>query len=217
MATGSLAVAAALGYPDGERAPATETLAAIARITRRVEQPVTADFEHGYRLPAAELVKALTDAGAAGFNIEDADPATGLLVDPDAHAERLAAIRAACHEANVDLVINARVDSFIAGEGSTTARLADAIRRARAYIEAGADCVYPFRTPDPETAQAFIEQVDAPVNLLCRPGGPGVHELAALGAARISFGPGIFRLALAAAQRAVAAIQAGSDPYAEAG
>lgn len=214
LATGSLAVAAALGYPDGEQAPMAETLAAVARIARNVEVPVTADFENGYGLSADELVRALAGTGAVGFNIEDTDPATGRLVDPDVHAERLAAIRTAARAAGVDLVVNARVDSFITAQGPTAERLADAVRRARAYVAAGADCVYPILTPDAETAHSFIEQVDAPVNLLCHDGGPGVRELAGLGAARISFGPGIFRIAMAAAASAVAAVRELGDPFA---
>ena len=51
--------------------------AAIRRITRAVDVPVTADVEAGYGLPAAELVERLLEAGAAGCNLEDSDPAAG--------------------------------------------------------------------------------------------------------------------------------------------
>src|SRR5947207_10873212 len=48
IATSSSAVSAALGYPDGEQIPASETLAAVARIVGRVSLPVSADLEAGY-------------------------------------------------------------------------------------------------------------------------------------------------------------------------
>src|SRR6478672_6188472 len=93
VATTSWAVAAALGYDDGERAPADEMLAAAARIARSVEVPVTVDAEAGYRTQPAELVAALRSAGAAGCNLEDTNHAAGSLRDPNRHAEWLSAVR----------------------------------------------------------------------------------------------------------------------------
>src|SRR6478752_9381930 len=74
VATGSVAVAAALGYEDHE-APAGEMLAAAARIANVVEVPVTVDAEAGYGMDPGELVAALRSAGAAGCNLEDTDHA----------------------------------------------------------------------------------------------------------------------------------------------
>jgi len=123
VATGSVAVAAALGYEDHE-APAHEMFAAAARIANGVEVPVTVDAEAGYGMEPAELVAALYGAGAAGCNLEDTDHAAGALRDPDRHAEWL---RAVCQAASADgypLVINARVDvflgPFLAGAGPGT-------------------------------------------------------------------------------------------------
>ena len=72
VATGSVAVAAALGYEDHE-APAHEMFAAAARIANGVEVPVTVDAEAGYGMEPDELVAALRSAGAAGCNLEDSD------------------------------------------------------------------------------------------------------------------------------------------------
>src|SRR5215468_3911367 len=88
-ATTSWAVAAALGYDDGESAPADEMFAAAARIARNVDVPVTVDAEAGYGLQPAQLVAALRDAGAAGCNLEDTEWPTGNLRDPDRQAEWL--------------------------------------------------------------------------------------------------------------------------------
>ncbi len=109
LATSSGAVAATLGYRDGQT-PAGEMLAAVAPIARGAGVPVTADVENGYGFAPAKLVARLTETGLAGCNLEDSDPADGALTDPGRQADYLAGIRA---EAGLDLVINARVDVFV--------------------------------------------------------------------------------------------------------
>ncbi len=194
LATSSSAVAATLGYGDGELTPPDEMFAAVARICRAAGVPVTADVEAGYGLPAAELVDRLLSAGAAGCNLEDSDAATGALRDPSWQADRLAAVRAAAGDA---LVLNARVDTFLTGRAAqltAAERVADAVQRAEAYLEAGADCVYPILAP-PDALATFIHAVDSPVNALYLPDGPSVDDLAALGVARVTFGGGLHRQA----------------------
>src|SRR3954447_21437219 len=117
IATSSGGVAATLGYEDHEGAPGDEMLAAAARIARGVDVPVTVDAEAGYGMEPAELVAALQRVGAAGCNLEDSDHAAGSLRDPDRHAEWLRAVRQAASEDSYPLVINARVDVFLAGAG----------------------------------------------------------------------------------------------------
>src|SRR5690242_19482029 len=143
VATSSGAVAATLGYEDHHGAPADEMLAAAARIARSVDVPVTIDAEGGYGLSPAELVAALHATGAAGCNLEDTDHAAGRLRDPVEHAGWVAAVRQAAAYDGYPLVINARVDVFVgpffsgAGPGTQEALLPEALRRARAYLEAG--------------------------------------------------------------------------------
>src|SRR3954470_2939084 len=123
VATGSVGVAASLGYEDHE-APGDEMLAAAARIARGVEVPVTVDAEAGYGMEPAELVAALRAAGAVGCNLEDTDHTAHGLRDPDRQAEWLGAVRQAASDDGYPLVINARVDSFfgplLAGAGPGT-------------------------------------------------------------------------------------------------
>ncbi|MCK2219863.1 isocitrate lyase/phosphoenolpyruvate mutase family protein [Actinomadura sp. ATCC 31491] len=69
VATGSAAVCQVLGYEDGERVPAEEMLAAVARIARAVDVPVTADVERGYGLKPAELAERLLAAGGVGYKL----------------------------------------------------------------------------------------------------------------------------------------------------
>jgi len=216
VATSSAAVANSIGHRDGQHTPAAEMFAAVARISAAAgELPVTADIEAGYGLEAKDLVAELLAAGAVGCNLEDSDPASQQLVDPEAQAERLAAVRAVADAAGVPLVINARVDVFLpgrrgagpdtgagtdpgagagAGAGADPADLlADAIARGRRYLAAGADCVYPILVKDAATIGALVDGIGGPVNAMTFPGAPDLAELAALGVARVSFGSGLHR------------------------
>ena len=203
VATTSGGVAATLGYEDHEGAPADEMLAAAARISRGVEVPVTVDAEAGYGMDPAELVAALRDAGAAGCNLEDSDHAAGGLRDPDRHAEWLRAVREAASEDGYPLVLNARVDVFVgpffAGAGpETLAELVpEALRRANAYLEAGADCVYPIGLWETDALRRFVSEVRGPVNVIRVPQTPSLAELAALGVARVSWATLLHRDAMA--------------------
>src|SRR5581483_791606 len=126
VATTSAGVAASLGYDDHEGAPAGEMLAAAARIARAVDVPVTVDAEAGYGLTADELVDALIAAGAAGCNLEDSDHATGRPRPVEAAARRVRALRDAADRRDYPLVVNARVDVFLAaGPDAAQARLVD--------------------------------------------------------------------------------------------
>ena len=178
VATTSSGVAEALGYEDEERTPVGEMLAAVARVARAVELPVTADMEAGYGLDDGELAQRVLATGAVGLNLEDSDHSNApALVAIERHAERIARVKQ-----NADIVLNARVDVHMRG-GDTAA----ALERARAYRDAGADCVYPIGVTDEATIAAFVE-LGAPVNILLGPGAPPIARLAALGVARISLG-----------------------------
>jgi len=211
LATSSAAVALTIGYTDG-KAPGAEMLAASARIAGAVDVPVTADIEDGYGLPPAELVSRLLEAGIIGCNLEDSEPATRTLRDPAAQADYLAAVRQA---AGPELVLNARVDVFIRPLADGADPVAEAVRRARTYLAAGADCVYPILAPADSIAR-LVADIDGPVNAMARPGGPTVAALAAAGVARITFGGGLHARFMAAvraqADELAAEISAWSGP-----
>ena len=195
VATTSAGVAATLGYEDEEGAPTDEMLAAAARIARGVEVPVTVDAEAGYGMEPAELVAALRSAGAAGCNLEDTDHTGGSLRDPDRHAKWLKAVRQAASADGYRLVINARVDvffgPFLAGAepGTQEGLVPEALRRANAYLEVGADCVYPIALWETDALRRFTSAVSGPVNVVHLPQSPSLAELAAVGVARVSWGP----------------------------
>ncbi len=212
VATSSGAVAQSLGYEDHHGAPGDEMLAAAARIARGVEVPVTVDAEGGYGMQPDELVAALRSAGAAGCNLEDTDHAAGVLRDPDQHAQWLGAVRQAASEDGYPLVINARVDVFLgpllagAGPGTQEELVPEALRRANAYLEAGVDCVYPIALWETGALRRFMSEVRGPVNVIRLPQTPALAELAALGVARVSWGPFLHRAAIARFEEQLASL-----------
>ena len=213
VATTSGGVAATLGYADEEGAPAEEMLAVAGRIARGVEVPVTVDAEAGYGMRPAELVAALRSAGAAGCNLEDTNHTAGGLRDPDRHAEWLRAVRQAASADGYRLVINARVDVFLgpfltgAGPGTQEGLLPEALRRANAYFEAGADCVYPIALWETDAMRRFTSEANGPVNVVRLPQTPPLTELAAVGVARVSWGPFLYLDAMAHFGEQLASLQ----------
>jgi 2-methylisocitrate lyase-like PEP mutase family enzyme len=198
VATASAAISAMLGYPDGEGAPWQEMFAAAGRVARAVSVPVTVDAEAGYGMEPRDLVDRLLETGAAGCNLEDTDYRAGGLVEAGAHAERLAAIRAAADDAGVPIVINARVDTFLPASGVPgEERVAEAVRRGGLYLGAGADCIYPIGASDENDIAALVAGVPGPINGNTSPGGPDLAKLRELGVARVSYGPRLYREALA--------------------
>jgi 2-methylisocitrate lyase-like PEP mutase family enzyme len=194
LATSSAAVARALGWEDGERAPAAEMLEAARRIAAAVAVPVTADLERGYGDPVG-TARAAWDAGLVGINVEDSTREG--LVTVDEQVEVIRAIRAEVPE----LVINARVDVFLGiGRGD----VAEAADRANAYLAAGADCAYPILAP-PESIAALVHRTDGPVNVIVAKGTPPPSELQELGVARVTWGSGLAAAAYAEAVRVAAA------------
>jgi len=193
VATTSAGVAASLGYEDHQHAPRDEMMAAAARVCRGVDVPVTVDAEGGYGMEPAELVAALMDMGAAGCNLEDTNHATGQLRDPAEHASWLRLVREAARDAGYGLVVNARIDVFVnvlaSGSDAKQGELVpEALRRARAYIDAGADSIFPILLWEADPVRAFTADAPGPVNILAIPPAPSIAELAELGVARVSYG-----------------------------
>src|SRR5258708_6249375 len=190
IATTSGGVAWSLGYADGEQAPWDEVVAATARIVRVARVPVTADIEAGYgEAPDAVMrsVSEIIEAGAVGVNLEDGTPHDPVPIrSPADAADRIRAAREAAKAAAVPIVINGRTDLYLRNIGDETSRFDETVERGRAYLAAGADCVYPIGLRDPATIGRLVKALGAPVNINVRAGSPSVAELEALGVARAS-------------------------------
>jgi 2-methylisocitrate lyase-like PEP mutase family enzyme len=200
VATASAAISASLGFVDGEVIGRDAMLAAVARICRVIDVPVTADMETGYGATLAEVAESterLIATGAVGLNIEDSLGEGHSLRPVADQCERIAQVRATASALGVDLVINARVDTFLCDQfGDTEARLTETVTRARAYLEAGADCIYPIGPGDRPTLTTLRAEIVAPLNALAKPDAVSLAEMTAIGINRVSFGPFIFRSCL---------------------
>jgi len=205
VATSSAAMAFSLGYPDGQRISRREMLDAVARITRAVSVPVTADLESGYgKTPEeiAEFTKAMVTAGAVGLNFEDV---TG--DDESTHVERalqvkkIRAIRETSAGLGVSVVINARTDIYLMPIGPAGTRFERTIDRLGAYRDAGADCLFVPGLCDREIIAKLVKALGAPLNILASQGCPSLDELEKMGVARVSAGSSAMRAAMGAFQQ----------------
>lgn len=199
LATASWSVSESNGYRDGEGMPLAIALGAIQRVVEATSLPVTADFEKGYAVNLENLASTIHNliaTGAVGLNLEDSRGAEdGTCWSLDEAAARVATVRAVANQSGVALVINARTDVLLGG-----APLDQAIARGRAYLEAGADCIFLLGAEEDDLARA-IREIPGPVSVMATAGGPGVAELARLGVARVSVGPGSMGVAYAALDR----------------
>jgi 2-methylisocitrate lyase-like PEP mutase family enzyme len=172
----------------------------ISRIANSVDVPVTADIESGYGETIEELEKTIVqviDSGVVGVNIEDSLEEGGALRPMGEQCERIAAIREVSDKQGMHLVINARVDSFFSGSFPTTeARIEEAVVRAKAYSEAGADCIYPIGPGDLHTLKVLRDRIASPINVLASPSAESLTILLEIGINRVSFGPYVFRSCL---------------------
>lgn len=201
VATSSAAVAWAHGYPDGDKLPVSLLLQTLREIGRVLTVPLTADIEGGYTDDLDQLartVRGVVEAGCVGINLEDGDR------EPDLHVRKVAAAVKVGQEAGVALFVNARVDVYLRG-GEGEAGLAETLRRARLYTDAGAAGIFVPGPVDETLIGALAAGIDLPMNVMGRPGAPTAARLQQLGVRRLSSAASPFRLAYAAMEAGVKA------------
>lgn len=195
IATSSAAHAFTLGRPDGGHVTRDEALTHAESLVAAVDVPVSGDFENGFgHSPedCAETVRLSAEIGLAGISIEDAAFPGDEAYPFDEAVERIRAAAAAARALPDDFVFVARADGVMNGHYD----IDEALRRIRAFDEAGADCLY---VPLPKTMDDLKRVIGAtskPVNVLVA-GLYAQHsraEYAALGAARLSLGSALARV-----------------------
>jgi 2-methylisocitrate lyase-like PEP mutase family enzyme len=216
LATTSAGLAWSLGKHDGN-VTRDELVAHVRSIAAATSLPLNVDSERCYPEDpggVAETVALLTDAGAAGFSIEDYDPATGGMDEAGVAAARVAEAAEAAHGLAAPLVVTARAENHIRGVDD----LDDTIARLVAYRDAGADAVYAPGLRDLGQIEALVGTVGVPVNVLALPGGPTVEELAAIGVRRLSTGGSLAAAAYGALMAGARELgTAGTSLYAKVG
>jgi 2-methylisocitrate lyase-like PEP mutase family enzyme len=193
LATASHSIAASYGYEDGEQIPVDLMIYMCGRIAGAVDLPVTADLEAGYEDPGETTRKAI-GVGIVGANLEDQ-------MKPLADAvAAVAAVGEAAEAEGVSFVLNARTDAYLrAGDRDPDEVLTDAIERGRAFLAAGAACVFVPGLLDESTITRLVEGIgERRVSVIGEPGMPAGSRLADLGVARVSYGPWSQRVALTA-------------------
>jgi 2-methylisocitrate lyase-like PEP mutase family enzyme len=235
VASSSAAVANAMGYPDGQKLPWPEMLLMVGRIARTVQVPVTADIEAGFASDLKGLeehIQFIVAAGAVGVNLEDALPGHehfGPLYPVAEQVARIQAARRAGATQGIHLVINARVDAYWQSGVQPEDALRNTLERGKAYMQAGADCIFVPGLRNPEHIRQVVDHLravhrDGPLNILAGPGVASIPELAKLGVKRVSYGSGPHRAAMGLLRRMAdeaktsgtyTALTEGAVPYAE--
>lgn len=184
IATTSAGVAWAQGYADNDHMPVDNAVAVAANIARVLTVPLSVDFENGYSsdpLQVARNVLRLIEVGVSGINLEDGNDAPALL------AEKISAIR----QQGRYIFINTRTDVYLRGLAPEGERVAEVLKRAALYKEAGADSLFVPGICKVDEIKAIVAGAGLPVNVMDWPGLPSADELHKLGVARLSAGSGI--------------------------
>ena len=201
IATSSAALAWSMARPDISGAVRRDDAIAHARLLfEATGLPVNGDFESGYGdSPAevAETIRRAVDAGVAGCSIEDQDQAAKGLYPLDEALRRFSAAKEAVLKSGSAFVLTGRCEVMFHKHADP---LGEAIRRLRAYEQAGADVVYAPGLTQEADVRAIVEAVKAPVNVLGGLGGVSddIAKLERLGVRRVSIGAGLAKVALGA-------------------
>jgi 2-methylisocitrate lyase-like PEP mutase family enzyme len=164
-----------------------ELVAHVSALADATSLPLNVDSERCYPDDpggVAETVALLAQAGAAGFSIEDYDPATGSIDAIDVATERVAIAAQAAHGLSDPMVLTGRAENHIHGVDD----LDDTIRRLIAYRDAGADALFAPGLRELDQIAAVVEAVGVPVSVLAQRQTPSIPELAAVGVRRVSTG-----------------------------
>lgn len=193
LGTSSAAIAAMLGYEDGEAMSFEELLYIVTRIRSVSPLPLSVDVEAGFGSHAAEITEHLTRlarTGVVGINLEDSRVINGVrqLDDALAFAGTLKAIRTRLNAENVQLFLNIRTDTYLLHHEHA---LQETLHRGRLYESAGADGLFvPCLTSEQDMAMISSE-LSLPLNVMCMPDLPPFGRLKKAGVKRISMGNGV--------------------------
>lgn len=212
LATASYAIAATSGVTDDDLS-LEDHISALFKISQQISRdgkahdiPLTIDLQSGYGDRLEEAVASVVRLGAVGINLEDSLSFGGKLVGVEEHVSRIKkAIEVAEREGVKDFVVNARIDAIVCGKS-----VDEAIARGKKYLEAGATTVFVWGGParglrDAEIRQ-LVEGLDGRLNVKLNDDELTIKELAEIGVARISMGPGLWKAAMAEAEKKSASL-----------
>jgi 2-methylisocitrate lyase-like PEP mutase family enzyme len=200
IGTTSFGVSSSHGHPDGGRATQQANVD-LALALAPLDCYVSLDIEDGYSDAPDEVADYVAQLTVAGINIEDSTAEK--LVDPDAMAAKIAAIK----KRSPDVFINARVDTYWLNQDANPQ---NSIRRAEKYVAAGADGIFVPLAADPDELRELAANIAAPLNVLVV-AGLSIRELGELGVRRVSTGSMPYGAAIHAAAAAARAVRDGEQ------
>jgi methylisocitrate lyase len=208
IATSSWSVAATNGFADGEHVPLELAIDNLRRIAGATDLPVTVDLERGYG-EVGETIRSAIDAGAVGCNLEDSI-AEGQLRAIEEQCDRIRRARQAADAAGLPFFINARTDVFFqkGREQHDDAMVAEALERAHAYANAGADGIFTPGLGDLALIGRLAEASPLPLNIMLRTGTASPRPFAERGVSRVSYGAAPYFVARKALEEAARAAMA---------
>lgn len=199
------ALSAATGVPDVGLLTLTEFVDEARRITQACSLPLLCDADTGFgeALSVERTVRLFENAGAAGIHLEDQE-----LPKRCGHLSGKSLVTAEVMAGKIRAATTARRDPSFVIIARTDARaslgLDEAVRRARLYLQAGADGIFPEALESPEEFAAFARAVSAPLlannTEFGRSPNLDVAEFGRLGYTMVLFPVTAFRSALRAAQ-----------------
>jgi phosphoenolpyruvate phosphomutase len=204
----SFEISASNCVPDASILSMSDFLSVARSLAFSVPIPVIADCDTGYGGPGnvEYAVRQFESAGVAGVSIEDQvfpklnslTPGVHPLVSIQEFTDKIKAAKHAQRDSH--FVVIARVEALIAGTG-----LADAIRRAHAYHEAGADAILiHWNGRDIEPIAQFLSEWNHPAPVILVPTtyyGVSANDLELLGASMVIYANHGMRAALRAMEQ----------------
>lgn len=194
LGTSSAAIAASLGYEDGEQMSFNEMFLIIKAIKNKTTLPLTVDLEAGYSRDKDDIFKNilhLHELGIVGINLEDSIVKNGkrTIIDANEFSETLRFIKDHLAKNNSDIFLNIRTDFYIM---SLEHPLKETLTRSKLYEKSGADGLFVPCVADEYDIKNIVENTSLPVNIMAVPNLPTFSKLQQLGVKRISSGPFLY-------------------------
>ncbi|KAB8306306.1 isocitrate lyase/phosphoenolpyruvate mutase family protein [Erwinia endophytica] len=205
LGTSSWALSSMQGVKDGENISFDTIFDNAKKILYQISIPLSIDIEKGYSQNTADIVTnvvKLADIGCSGINIEDSLVHGGLLPS-EQFAKIIASIKTGLLANGFpDFVINARTDTYLSE--SCNEKIAETLRRAAIYHEAGADCLFVPGLSELQSIYEISSHIYLPLNILNLPHIDNVKDLQSAGVNRFSLGNSVFDDMLAYLEKSIA-------------
>jgi 2-methylisocitrate lyase-like PEP mutase family enzyme len=192
IATSGLPPGRTCGWRGDGIVSQAQVMTRLRRIVTSIDLPVSFDIEGTYGPRPEDFTDCFRRAlavGAVAVTIADSVLGTGVLYPVDMQVRRIRALRALADASGIPLFLNVRTDVFLfaGAKAHIGAQLAEALHRAAAYADAGADgCSVPGPERRSDIAR-LCERSPLPVEIWLTPHSPPVAELAASGVARVNY------------------------------